>query len=98
MPKYGHGGTPGTPFMTIFGIYVSPQIPSIEKFQVYGGLWTPGGIPSFCSSNFPSNGTGIMSGDPFSTPVMTILQNVNIWNKYDSPHSQWLDLSQRMLG
>ena len=22
MPKYGHGGTPGTPFITIFGIYV----------------------------------------------------------------------------
>ena len=36
MPKYGHGGTPGTPFMTIFGFYVSPQLPSIEKFQVYG--------------------------------------------------------------
>ena len=39
MPKYGHGGTLGNPFMTIFGIYVSPQLPSIEKFKymrVYG--------------------------------------------------------------
>ena len=72
--------------MTIFGIYVSIHIPSIEKFQVYGGLQIPGGIPSFYSWNFPSNGTGIMSGDPFSTPVMTILQNVNIWDKYDPPH------------
>ena len=73
MPKYGHEGPPGTWFMTIFGIYVSPQIPNIEKFQVYGGLWTPGGIPSYFASNFPSNGTGIRSGDPFSTPIMTIL-------------------------
>ena len=49
MPKYGHGETPGTPFMTIFGFSVSPQISNIEKFEVYEGLWTPGGIPSFFS-------------------------------------------------
>ena len=24
-----------TPFMTIFGFYVSPPIPNIEKFQLY---------------------------------------------------------------
>ena len=35
MPKYGHGGTPGTPFMIIFGIYVSTPIPNIETFQIY---------------------------------------------------------------
>ena len=31
--------------MTIFGIYVSIHIPSIEKIQVYGGLQIPGGHP-----------------------------------------------------
>ena len=36
MPKYGHGGTPGTPFMTIFGIYVSTHIPNIENFRYMG--------------------------------------------------------------
>ena len=41
MAKYGHGGIPGTPFMTIFGIYVSIPIPNIEKFEVNGSLWTP---------------------------------------------------------
>ena len=55
MPNSGHGGPPGTRVMTIFGIYVSTKIPDIEKFQVYGGLWTPGGISYFFSLNFPSN-------------------------------------------
>ena len=58
--------------MTIFRIYVSPQIPSIEKFEVYGGLQAPGGISSFFSSNFASNAVGIMSGDLFLILVMTI--------------------------
>ena len=35
MPKYSLGGPHGTPFMTILGIYVSPPIPNIEKFDVY---------------------------------------------------------------
>ena len=43
------GGPPGTRVMTIFGFYVNPQIPNIEKFESYGGLWTPGGISSFFS-------------------------------------------------
>ena len=43
MPKYGHGGTPGNPFMTIFGVYFSTPIPNIEKFQIYAGLYTIGG-------------------------------------------------------
>ena len=43
-------------------------------------------IPSFYSSNFLSNAIGIMSGDQFSTPVMTIFINVNILDKSDSPH------------
>ena len=65
--------------MTIFGIYVSTKIPDIEKNQVYGILWTPGGSPSFFSSNFLSNGVRIMSGDPFLTPVMTIFINEYIY-------------------
>ena len=32
MPNSGHGGTPGTRVMTIFGFYVSTQIPNIERF------------------------------------------------------------------
>ena len=64
--------------MTIFRFYVSPPIPNIEKFEVYGGLWTPGGISSFFSFNFPSNGVRIMSGDLFLTRVMTIFINVTI--------------------
>ena len=35
MPNSGHGGPPGTPFMTIFAFYVSPQIPNIEYFDAY---------------------------------------------------------------
>ena len=35
MPNYGHGGPHGTPFITIFGIYVSTQIPNIEYFELY---------------------------------------------------------------
>ena len=78
MPKYGHGGPPGTRVMTIFVFYVSPPIPNIENFEVYGGLWTPGGISSFFSLNFPSNAVRIMSGDLFLTRVMTIFINVYI--------------------
>ena len=44
MPNSGHGGPPGTRVMTIFVFYVSAQIPDIEYFDVYGGLWALGGI------------------------------------------------------
>ena len=78
MPNLDPWGPPGTRVMTILGIYVSAKIPDIEKFQVYGGLWTPGGSPSFFSSNFLSNGVRIMSGEPFLIPIMTIFINVTI--------------------
>ena len=61
-----------TRVMTIFVFYVNPQTPTIENFDVYGGLQLPGGISSFFSSNFPSNAVTIMSGNPFLTGVMTI--------------------------
>ena len=83
MPNSGHGGPPGIRVMTIFVFYVSPQIPNIEKFEVYGGLWTPGGISSFSSSNFPSNAVRIMSGDAFLTRVMTILIKTYIFVKVE---------------
>ena len=67
--------------MNIFGFYVSIQIPTIEYFAVYGGLWTPGGISSFFSLNFLSNGVRIMSGDQFLTSVMSIFINVTILDK-----------------
>ena len=35
MQNSGPGGPHGTPFVTIFGIYVNAQIPNIEKFQIY---------------------------------------------------------------
>ena len=35
MPNSDPWGPHMTPFMTIFGIYVSAQIPNIEKNQVY---------------------------------------------------------------
>ena len=35
MPNSGHGGPPGSPFMTIFVFYVSAQIPNIEYFEAY---------------------------------------------------------------
>ena len=78
MPNSGYGGPPGTSFMTIFVFYVSAQIPNIEYYEVYGGLHAPGGISSFFSLSFPSNGIIIMSGDPFLTAVMTIFINVTI--------------------
>ena len=40
MPKYGHGGPPGTRFMTIFGSYAGSQFPDIGHFDVYGGIET----------------------------------------------------------
>ena len=71
MPNSEPRRPPGSPFMTIFVFYVNPQIPNIENFDVYGGLWSPGGMSSFVSSNFPSNGVRIMSGDPFLIRVIT---------------------------
>ena len=41
MPNSGHGGPPGTRVITIFVFYVSAQLPNIEYFDVYGGLWAP---------------------------------------------------------
>ena len=35
MPNSGHGGCPGTRFMTIGGSYVGPQFPNIGYFKVY---------------------------------------------------------------
>ena len=35
MPDSSPGGPPGTRVMTIFGIYVNPQIPNIENFEAY---------------------------------------------------------------
>ena len=64
--------------MTIFVFYVSAQIPNIEYFDVYGGLWALAGISFFFSRNFLSNAVRIMSGDPFLTRVMTIFINVYI--------------------
>ena len=78
MPNSGHGGPPGTRVMTIFGSCVGSHFPNIQDFDVYGGLWSPGGISSFFSSNFPSNAIRIMSGDLFLTRVMTIFINMNI--------------------
>ena len=75
MPNSGNGGRPGIRVMTIFVFYVNPQTPNIENFDAYGGLWAPGSISYFVSSNFPSNAVRIMSGDPFMTPVMTIFIN-----------------------
>ena len=65
--------------MTILCFFVSPPIPNIEKIQVYE-VYKSREV-SFFSSNFPSNATGIMSGDPFSTLVMTIFINVTILDK-----------------
>ena len=78
MPNSDPWGPPGTPFMIIFVSYVNPQIPNIENFHIYGGLHILGGISSFVSSFFSSNGVRIMSGDPFLTRVMTIFINVTI--------------------
>ena len=78
MPNSDPWGPRGTRVMTICVFYVKPRTPNIEKFDVCGGLWAPGGISSFFSSNFPSNGVRIMSGDLFLTRVMTIFKNVTI--------------------
>jgi len=72
MPNSGHGGSPGTRVMTIFGSYVSVQISNIEYFEVYGGLQAPGGISSFFSLKFLLNAARIMFGDRFLSRVMTI--------------------------
>ena len=64
--------------MIVFVFYGSAQIPDIEYFEVYGGLSALGGISSFFSLNFQSNGVRIMSGDRFVTRVITIFVNVII--------------------
>ena len=78
MPNSGYWVPPGNKVMTIFVFYVSAQTPNIVNFDVYGGLWAPGGISSFFSSNFLSNAGRIMSGDLFLTRIMTIFINVYI--------------------
>ena len=35
MQNSGHGGPHMTPCMTIFGIFINPPIPNIEKNQAY---------------------------------------------------------------
>ena len=72
MPNSGHGGPPGTRVMTIFVFCVDPQTPNIENLDACGGLWGPGGISCFFSSNFLSNGVRIMPGGAFLARVMTI--------------------------
>ena len=79
MPNSGHGGPPGTWVMTIVVFYVSAQIPSIEYFEVYGGLQAPGGISSSFSWNFPSNAVKSMSGGPIFGPSYDhIYKNVHL--------------------
>ena len=39
MPNSGHGGCPGTRFMTIFGSYVESDFPNIGYFDVYGSIY-----------------------------------------------------------
>ena len=68
--------------MTIFVLHVDPHIPNIGYMKVYEGLQALGGISFFFSLNFPSNGVRIMSGDLFSTRVMTFFINVTIvWKR-----------------
>ena len=58
--------------MTTFVFYVNPQIPNIEYFAA-NHIHKSREVSHFCfSSNFPSNGVRIISGDLFLTRVMTI--------------------------
>ena len=70
--------------MTIFVFYVNPQTLNIANLYVNGGPWSPGGISSFFSSNFPSNAVRIMAADPFLTRVMTIFIKTYIFVFYVS--------------
>ena len=72
MQSSGHGGPHMTPFMTILGFLCQSSHPQYWKQSSIWSLQIPGGISSFFSWNFPSNGVRIMSGDPFLTRVMTI--------------------------
>ena len=47
MSNFGHGGCPGTRFMTIFGSHVQLHISNIGYMRVYEGLQALGGISSF---------------------------------------------------
>ena len=59
----------------------TPKSPILKKMLHNGGLQIPGGISSFFSSNFRSNGVRIMSGDQFVTRVMTIFIKTYIFVK-----------------
>ena len=69
MPNSGPGGCPGTRVMTIFGFQMVLVFVFVLFFENLRAL---GGIPSFFSLNFMSNGVSIISGDLFLTRVMTI--------------------------
>ena len=58
-------GTPWDPSYFIFVFSVRAQIPNIEYFEVYGGLHALGGISSFFSLSFPSNGVRSCLGTDF---------------------------------
>ena len=47
MQNSGHGGPHMTRVMTIFGIFVNPPIPNIEKFQLYE-VYKSRGVSHFC--------------------------------------------------
>ena len=68
MPNSDPWGTPGPPFLTIFVLYVNPKIPNIEKFEAYEVYKSREVSHLFFSSNFPSNGGRIMSGELTRTP------------------------------
>ena len=75
MPSSGHGGCPGTWFMTIFGSHVHGDISNIGYTKVYEGLQALGGISSFFSRNFTSNAVRIMSGVPWGPSYEHICKN-----------------------
>ena len=82
MPNSDPWGPPGTRVMTIFVFYVNPKSPILNIFK-HMRLQIPGGISSFFSSTFPSNGIRIMSGDLFLTRVMTIFIKTHIFVKVE---------------
>ena len=81
MPKYSPGGLHWTIY-DHFWILCQSSNPQYWKIWSIWGLQFPGGISSFFPSNFPSNATRIMSGEPFSIPFMTIFINVTILDIY----------------
>ena len=82
-PNSGHGGPPGTPFMTIFVFYVSIPIPNIQQVEVYE-VYKSREVSHLFSYQISRRMPPGSCLETHFLPVMNICINVTIFDKCDN--------------